>query len=472
MLREAGSGCGERLSLAERITSVVEAYRAEHDIPGAAIAVVEGGAITYEDGFGQANLETGAPPTPHTHWPIASLTKSFTGVAAMQLVEQGRLLLDEPITSYLPSFRFADPEASRKITVRNLLLHAGGIGRSGHQDTLREISDEAYPTREQLVSALETAVQQSAPNTAWSYSNEGYATAGHTMETAAGEPLEDLFQHGIFDRVGMTNTHPRFKNWREAEDRAIPYGRENVGPFDSGEQHGDYTVIRLPRDYRPFLSTGGTTSTAHDLALYQIATMRYEDSPLLSRGSLDHAHSPQLQYGDSGWGYGFGQQVMWTTDATRVIGHSGGLPGVSNYSLMVPAEQTGVVVLTNRNDRTGMNLAELLMNEVREEPPFRSSLADPLPFESRYESAAGALEEYAGGYEFRMGPASVEATADGVLIRTPSRYDAHEVRIDALAVGPDVFLGRYGAEPIYFMRDDGGAVRGFTHIGYFYPRTA
>ena len=129
------------MSLRERIDRVVEAYRAEHDIPGAAIAVVHDGQITHEDGYGAANLETGAPPTPHTLWPIASLTKSFTGVAAMQLVEQGRLLLDEPIQSYLPAFRFADPEASRKITTRNLLLHAGGIGRSGHQDTLREISD-------------------------------------------------------------------------------------------------------------------------------------------------------------------------------------------------------------------------------------------------------------------------------------------------------------------------------------------
>lgn len=460
------------MALSERIEQVVEAYRAEHDVPGAAIATVEDGAISYEGGQGFANLESGAPPTPHTLWPIASLTKSFTGVAAMQLVEQGRLLLDEPITSYLPAFRFADPEASRKITVRNLLLHAGGIGRSGHQDTLREISDEAYPTREQLVAALETAVQQSAPNTAWSYSNEGYATAGHTMETAAGEPLEDLFQHGIFDRVGMTNSHPRFQNWREADDRAIPYGRENVGPFDSGEQHGDYTVIRLPRDYRPFLSTGGTCSTVHDLALFQIATMRYEDSPLLSAGSLDSGHSALLQYGDSGWGYGFGWQVMWTTDSARAIGHSGGLPGVSNYSLMIPSEGLGVVVLTNRNDRTGMALAELLMNEVRDEVPFRTGLEEPLPFDSNYEASTEALSESAGTYEFRMGPATVETTDRGVLIRTPSRYDAHAVRIDALAVGPDVFLGRYGAEPIYFMRDDAGAIRGFTHIGYYYPRTA
>lgn len=460
------------MTLSERVEGVVEAYRAEHDIPGAAVAVVQDGAIVLEEGYGLANVETGAAPTPHTLWPIASLTKSFTGVAAMQQVERGRLLLDEPITSYLPEFRFADVEASRKITVRSLLLHAGGIGRSGHQDTLREVSDEAYPTREQLVAALETAVQQSAPHTAWSYSNEGYATAGHTIETAAGEPLEDLFQQGIFDRVGMANSHPRFQNWREADDRAIPYGREHVGPFDSGEQHGEYTVIRLPRDYRPFLSTGGTCSTVHDLALYQIATMRYRDSPLLSRGSLDSAHSAQLQYGDSGWGYGLGWQVMWTWDGARAIGHSGGLPGVSNYSLMIPAEGIGVVVLTNRNDRTGMALAELLMNEVREEPPFRASLDEPLPFGSNYEPGPGDLDEYAGGYEFRMGPASVEATERGVLIRTPSRYDAHEVRIDALAVGPDVFLGRYGAEPIYFMRDDAGAIRGFTHIGYYYPRTA
>ena len=457
---------------AERIEGVVEAYRAEHDIPGAAVAIVEDGAITIEAGYGVANFETGAAPTPHTLWPIASLTKSFTGTVAMQLVEQGRLHLDEPITSYLPGFRFADEAASRKITMRTLLLHAGGIGRSGHQDTLREVSDEAYPTREQLVAALETATQQMAPHAGWSYSNEGYATAGHTMDVAAEEPLEELFQHGVFDRVGMANSHPRLQDWREAGDRAIPYGREHVGPFDSGERHGEYTVIRLPRDYRPFLSTGGTCSTAHDLALFQIATMDYADSPLLSAGSLDAAHAAQLEYGDSGWGYGLGWQVMWTRDGTKAIGHSGGLPGVSNYSLVIPDERLGVVVLTNRNDRTGMALAELLMNEVRAEPPFRASLAEPLPFRSRYEVSAEALAEYEGAYEFRMGAASVEAMERGVLIRTPSRYDAHEVVIDALAVGPDVFLGRFGAEPIYFQRDGSGAVRAFTHIGYQYPRTA
>jgi hypothetical protein len=118
-----------------------------------------------------------------------------------------------------------------------------------------------------------------------------------------------------------------------------------------------------------------------------------------------------------------------------------------------------------------MALAELVMNEVRDEPLFRASLDEPLPFDSQYEAGADALAEYSGTYEFRMGPATVEATERGVLIRTPSRYDAHEVRIDALAVGPDVFLGRYAAEPIYFMRDDAGAIRGFTHIGYYYPRT-
>lgn len=460
------------MTIASRLEEIIEGYRAEHDIPGAAYAVVHGGDIAAEGGQGLANIETGAAPTEHTIWPIASLTKSFTGVAAMQQVEQGTLLLDEPVQSYLPGFRLADEVASRKITVRNLLSHAGGIGRSGHQDRLREESDDAYPTRAELIAALDSAVLQSEPNTAWSYSNEGYATAGHTIETAAGRPLEELFQEGIFDRVGMSRTHPRFSNWREAEDRAIPYGRENVGPFDSGERHGEYTVIRLPRDYQAFLSTGGTCSTAHDLALYQLATMGYQTSPLLSAGSLDHAHSAQIQFGDTGWGYGFGQQVMWSISGERVIGHSGGLPGVSNYSLMVPSAGVGVVVLTNRNDRTGMLLAEQLMDAVRGRPLFRRSIADPLPFVTSYRASSAGLAEYAGSYSFRMGEARVETNSEGLTIITPSRYDAHEVKLETAQVGPDVFLGRRGAEPIYFMRDEAGAIRGFTHIGYYYPRSA
>ncbi len=111
-----------------------------------------------------------------------------------------------------------------------------------------------------------------------------------------------------------------------------------------------------------------------------------------------------------------------------------------------------------------MRLAELLINEVRGEPLFRDSLDDPLPFDSSYQTSDEEPGEYAGTYRFRMGEAVVAPNQRGLTITTPSR-------LETLQVGPDEFLGRSGAEPIYFMRDEAGAIRGFTHIGYYYPRS-
>ena len=178
----------------------------------------------------------------------------------------------------------------------------------------------------------------------------------------------------------MARTVPQFASWREDADRAVLYAGENIGPYGSGEQHRGYQVVELVGDYQTFLSTGGIASTAHDLALYQLASMNYHHSTLnLSGNALRHMQSMQHGFGDSGWGYGLGYWVM-PTEHGFAVGHSGGLPGVSTYSLMVPEELTGAVVLTNRSDIKAMGLAEALLNDLRG-ALWRTQLQDPLPIE-------------------------------------------------------------------------------------------
>ncbi|MEE8362753.1 MAG: serine hydrolase domain-containing protein [Dehalococcoidia bacterium] len=449
--------------------TIIEAFTSEHDIPGAAVALVSEGRIVAEGGFGLADVAQERPATEHTVWPICSVTKSFTGVAAMQLVERGDLLLDEPVQTYLPHFRVKDEDASRKMTARLFLRHNSGMGRTGHQDRLREEAVNPYPTRAALVAGLDTVELQSAPSVAFSYCNEGYATVGHMVETISGIPLEDYFRERIFDRVGMGRSVVHFVDWRAADDRTYPYAKGDVGPFDSGERHGGFVVIRLPDDYQTFLSTGGIASTAHDLALYQAATMDYESSPLLNAGSLDQMHSVQFQFGDTGWGYGFGYWVFWA-GSTKVIGHSGGLPGISTYSMMIPAEKKGVVVLTNRGDRRAFFLAEQLMGTLRG-PVWRSSTSDPLPFETHYPKPNDAtLAEYEGTYRFRNGEATVTVGNGGVTIFTPSRLDGPDQTLVTTQVGPDSFMTRNLGLSIPFVRDDSGRVIRFLNGGYAYDR--
>jgi len=450
--------------------SIIADFICENDIPGAAVAIVRDNQIIAEGGFGVADVAKEAPATEHTVWPICSITKSFTGVSAMQLVETGKLRLDEPVQTYLPDFRLKDKAASRLMTTRLFLRHNSGMGRTGHQDRTREEAVNPFPTRESLVKALDSAELQSAPGEAFSYCNEGFATIGHTIETLAGISLEEYFTSKILDPVGMSDTSIDFMDWKNSTDRTYAYSRGDAGAFDSGERHGDYIVVRLNDDYQTFLSTGGIVSSVHDLALYQIASMAYEDSPLgLTAGSLDHMQSVQFPFGDTGWGYGFGYWVFWA-GSTRVIGHSGGLPGISTYSMMIPSEKTGVVVFTNRGDRKASFPAEQLMNTVRGQV-WRGSTSEPLPFSTRYPTpSAGDLSDYTGSYEFRAGTATVEAGDSGVVIKTPSRLDGPPVSITKDQVGPDSFMSQDQGMSIPFVRDRSGQVVRFLNGGYSYER--
>ena len=112
----------------------------------------------------------------------------------MQLVEQGKISLDEPAQTYLIDLMISDPETTRKITPRVLLSHKSGMGRTGHQPPMWREKISPYQDRADLVSRLENIQMQTPPNTAWSYCNEGFVTLGRMVETVSGVPLEEYFE--------------------------------------------------------------------------------------------------------------------------------------------------------------------------------------------------------------------------------------------------------------------------------------
>ena len=458
------------MNFSARQRALIDAFMDESDIPGCAIALVRGGAIVAESGFGRADLSTDRKPTPSTVWPIASVTKSFTAVAAMQCVELGLLDLDLPVKHYLPELRVANPDISSQLTMRRLLTHTSGLGRTGHQDRIREEPTNPFPTRRDLLAALHDAVPQAPVGLCFSYSNESYAIAGHLIERLRDQPLETCFEEHIFRPCGMFRTVSRFCDWRGKADRAVLYAGDGIDPFGTGVCHSGYEVVELVEDYQTFLSTGGIASTAHDLALYQIATMNYQSSPLgLSGAALDHMQSAQHLYGDCGWGYALGYSVM-PSGESRVIGHSGGLPGVSTYSLMVPTEKAGIVVLTNRSDIKAMVLAERLLNLDRG-PLWRTHTDEPLPIESRWAGHTGLeLEPFTGTYEFRRSVAEVISNDRGLLISLSSRYDGPMTHWQTRRVAKDRFVCLSDGYVIEFRRNDDDVVTGFLSSGYRYER--
>lgn len=456
--------------LTDRQHRIIDAFMTANDVPGIAVAVTHGGRTVASGGAGMADTAAGRPPTADTLWPIASVTKSFTAVLAMQLAEGGRLDLDAPVTDVLPDLHVADTHTTARLTMRRLLTHTSGLGRTGHQDRTREEPVNPYPTREDLVAALPDAQPQAPVGRVFSYSNESFVIAGRVIETLHDMPLEDCMEQQIFTPLGMDRTVPRFSQWREDANRAVLYAGAAIGPYGSGQRHGEHEIVELVGDYQTFLSTGGIASTADDLARYQQASMMRDDSPLgLTGTALEHMQSAQHLYGDSGYGYALGYWVL-PSSAGAVIGHSGGLPGVSTYSMMLPAERAGVVVLTNRSDVKAMVLAEQLMNELRG-PVWRTDTATPLPVRSRWQSTSDEeLAPYAGEYVFRRGPATVRVEDGGLVIATPSRYDGPVRELPLTRVAPDRFLCRSDGHMVDFLRDKQGAVHAFLNSGYLHRR--
>jgi len=433
----------------------------KYDIPGVAFAVVRDGEIIHEDGVGLANVATGHPAGSRTMWPICSLTKSMTCTAVMQLAEQGLIDIDQPVSTYLPSWRVKDPDAGPLITAKMLMHHGSGLGRVGFQDRVRQEPVNPYPTRESLMEAITTADLQSEPGHFWAYSNEGFATLGHIVETVSGVPLEEYFLTRVFEPLGMSDTRVHFADWRTAQDRVVNYIREELGEKADGAPHGAYQPGFLPEDYQTYLSTGGIVSTAHDLALYQAAAMNYDGSPVLGRDALEQMQSAAFEYGDTGWGYGFGWSVFWAGD-TRVVGHAGGMVGLNTFSLFVPAEQLGVVVVTNRSEAGAFQLAEKLVGDVRGTPLWRDSTEDPLPFESAYVASTDeSPSAFDGDYAHGNVIVRIEGI-DGDVGFKLIRDGVEEFEDIATRVGPESFLSRKTAQIMQFTLDDDG--RAQTHL--------
>ena len=465
----------------QEIENQIENFRIENEIPGIAVSLVQNNNIVYQNGFGYRDILNKLPVTSKTIWPIASITKSFTSVSALQLAQQKKLDLFKPIIEYLPYFSVSDEYATKLINTDLFLKHASGLGRTGHQDKYREENynpliirpqtnreHNIFPTRKSLVENLYSAKLQSYPGKFFSYCNEGYATVGHLIETLSKVNLEDYFSEYIFSNLEMKNTYTDFDSWRESADRTYLYSDKNNSPFYTGIDHEHFSVLELSKDYKTFLSAGGISTTANDLSLYQIQTMNFEDSKLnLNSEWLNKMQNINMPFGKSGWGYGYGYWVSYADDL-KIIKHSGGLPGVSTFSMMIPSEKSGVVVLINKNEVKASNLAEMIFNIMRGKI-YRNKLDEPLKFNIDYHNNnVNLFKEFVGKYEFRQGISEVAISDGNLCISTPSRLEATPETLILVSVGKDTFMNLFDGNSVSFVRDENGSVSHFLNGGYSY----
>src|SRR5262245_3202562 len=199
---------------------VEQEMQATH-LPGLALGIVQGNQVVHLKGFGVAD-PSGRAVTPETLFIIGSLSKSFTALAIMQLVEAGQVDLDAPVQRYLPFFRLADAEASARITVRQLLNQTSGLSTVSGLPYLarQDTSDSAL---EQDVRALQTVELTHPPGQTFQYSNLKYTILGLIIQTVAGESYEQYVQQRILAPLGMRNS---YMSPQEAQRHGLATGYE------------------------------------------------------------------------------------------------------------------------------------------------------------------------------------------------------------------------------------------------------
>ncbi|HEX6383428.1 MAG TPA: serine hydrolase domain-containing protein [Anaerolineae bacterium] len=322
----------------DAIDAYVEREMHRLKMPGVSLAIVEGD-IVHLRGFGRAR-PGGEAPTPQTPFFIGSLTKSFTAMAVMQLVEAGKIDLDAPVQRYLPWFRVADPQASAQMTVRHLLNQTSGLPTLSGEIQLADF-DISPAATERQARALSTLVPTRPVGSAFEYSNANYNLLGLIIEAASGELYADYVQEHIFNPLDMSHT---YTSPAMAKQNGLAAGHQYwfAMPFAAPNMpvaHGS-------------LPAGMLISSAEEMAHYLIALLNggcYGNVQILSSAGIDELQRGVAEFrtmGISVGKYGMGWFAS-EIGQKKLVWHSGTLPDFFAYTALLPEQKKGVVLLFN-----------------------------------------------------------------------------------------------------------------------------
>lgn len=333
---------GESGADAARLDAIVaETLRTQH-VPALTVAIARAGRVVYSRAFGSADLENAVAATPDTRMRTGSIAKSITAVAAMTLVEAGRLDLDAPVQTYCPPF----PPKQWPITTRELLGHTSGIRHYR--------GDEIDNTRHYRFTADGLAIFAAdpllfVPGTGYQYSTYGYTVVGCVVEGSARERFQDYVAEHVLKPADMPHT-------------VVDDVYEIVPHRARGYEMMDGEVKNAPlMDSSYKIAGGGYVSTALDLVHFGTALL---DGRLLKPATLAQMWVASPASGKSSYGYGF--EVR---DGGRVVLHTGGQPGCSTILVIMPQSQLVIAVLANLEhvplrDTVGAMLRQLQMPAV------------------------------------------------------------------------------------------------------------
>jgi CubicO group peptidase (beta-lactamase class C family) len=334
------------------------------NFPGASTLIVKNGEVVWVESYGYADVTNAVSVEDTTVFLLASVSKLFTGTAAMQLHENNTINIDTDLNNYLPWSVQIPNFTNDSITARQLMTHTASIDDNwgvmgsfyGYPDPTISLSDcmTGYFTTSGTNYDASGNFLNAAPGTSYDYSNMGSALNGYLVEASTGIPFDDYCDNNIFDKLCMVNTAWHFSDFNPGQV-ATPHNFQN-GSYNAINQYGfaDYP-------------NGQLRSTAMDLGNYMIAFLNggtLGNNTILSSTSVNEMLSLQIPVIDSVSGLNWHKTKLYHSGGeTMVWGHSGGEQGVSTYLYIDPQNDLGICLLTN-GEGDGLYICDALYDHA------------------------------------------------------------------------------------------------------------
>lgn len=325
-------------------------YMADQDQFSGTLLVAKGGQPVLLKAYGLANKVQHLPNRPDTIYALGSVTKSFTAVAIMQLVERGKLALQDHLGKYLSGFSSV---VANTVIIEQLLTHTSGMGNYQMVDQSEQLS---WSTAAQTMTGLLDIIRQQpllfAPGTRYSYSNSGYATLGEIVQQVSGQSYYDYMRQHVFQAAGMSQSD-FYTRPQHAQNAQIAHPYARVGsPFlqlqgPNAPKNG--TLLDMTQGPGGFIGApdGGAYSTVEDMLRYSQALQSYQllneaSTKLLMAGKVNVPPHPSYQ--KDMYAYGLGDSQI---NGQRLVWHNGGGGGIAAQFDMYPTLGWTVVILSN-----------------------------------------------------------------------------------------------------------------------------
>ena len=305
---------------------------ARRDVFSGTVLLAKGGKPLFSGAYGEANKDFGVKNTVDTKFNLGSMNKMFTSVAVMQLVEAGKVSLDDSLGKFLPAGAM-HADVLSKVRVKHLLTHTSGLG-SYFSPRWDSLSRAMFRSVDDWMPLVKDETLDFEPGTRWSYSNTGMLLLGKVIESASGKDYFDYVRERIFKPAGMMSTDS-YELDRVTKNLAVGYEREDE---PGGPQYRNNIFQHVIRGG----PAGGGYSTVADLTRFAVAL---QEGRLVSRDGARLLTTPKPELSSPEYGFGFG-----INEGGRIVGHSGGFPGISaqldiylvdGYSMAVMANYGG-----------------------------------------------------------------------------------------------------------------------------------